>query len=87
MGEGRPGSDFTLTGGADDQAVVEKAVACVRQVCSEFLLNSENPNELYSFVRDSAFGLADRGLELHDDFWRMHLRPWNAMARLELAGV
>lgn len=80
-------TEFEITGTADDEKVIANASICVRRACAQFLLKIKDPDDLFRFVKDSAFSFVEHGPELHDDFWRMHLWPWNAMARLELAGV
>jgi hypothetical protein len=86
-GEVREPDDFLLTGGPADESVRRTAVSRTRQVCDEFLMRFEDDNSLYRFVRDSTLKFLAEGTELHDDYRRLDLFPWNAMPRLELAGV
>lgn len=86
-GEVREPDDFVLTGGPADESVRRTAVSRTRQVCDEFLMRFENGTALYHFVRDSALKFLAEGMELHDDYMRLQLSPWNALPRLELAGV
>lgn len=85
--EGEVGGDFVLTGEPADDSVRRSATSRTRQACEEFLMRFEDRNSLYRFVRDSALQFLVDGMELQDDFKRLQLHPWNALARLELAGV
>jgi hypothetical protein len=87
LGDGPAKESFALTGGPGDEKVIENSISCLREACSEFLLRYEDCYALYRFVRDSAIGFADLGMELRDDYRRLSLEPWNALRRLELAGI
>lgn len=85
--EGKVDGDFVLTGGPADNSVRRSATSRTRHACDEFLMRFEDGISLYRFVRDSALQFLVDGMELEDDFKRLQLHPWNALARLELAGV
>lgn len=79
--------DFVLTGESTDTQVRQVAMSRARQACEEFLMRFQDDRSLYLFVRDNALRFATEGVEPHDDYRRLQLYPWNALARLELAGV
>lgn len=79
--------DFVLTGESADTQVRQVAMSRARQACEEFLMRFEDDRSLCLFVRDNALRFATEGVEPHDDYRRLQLYPWNALARLELAGV
>jgi hypothetical protein len=81
------GADFILTGESTDAHVRQVAVSRAEQAYKEFLMRFEDGHSLYRFVRDSALQFLAEGMDLHDDYWRLQLHPWNALPRLELAGV
>ncbi len=80
-------SDLTLDGSAEDDRRIERIVSYVDRMSEELLFRYSDAEELYTLVKDSGLSFAKHGPELDDEFARLHLDPWNALARLELAGV
>lgn len=78
---------FELTGADSDLAVEEAALEAVNSGLRQFLHAYSTPPDLYAMVESNAVEFLERGMQADNEFKRLHLHPWNAAPRLELAAV